>query len=100
MIRFLILILAIQIIIFGCKPDNNDLNEIIDDRFHFSIFKYEVNSIIDLFFERYGLKKTEPEKNQIKKLLIGELYDQEMDYFFDIIFPSPEFNIGSSPKIS
>ena len=57
MIRFLILILAIQIIIFGCKPDNNDLNEIIDDRFHFSIFKYEVNSIIDLFFERYGLKK-------------------------------------------
>ena len=99
MIRFLILILAIQIIIFGCKPDNNDLNEIIDDRFHFSIFKYEVNSIIDLFFERYGLKKTEPKKNQIKKLLIGELYDQEMNYFFDIIFPSPEFNIGSSPKL-
>ena len=27
MIRFLILILAIQIIIFGCKPDNNDLND-------------------------------------------------------------------------
>ena len=66
MIRFLILILAIQIIIFGCKPDNSDLNEIIDDRFHFSIFKYEVNSIIDLFFERYRLKKTEPKKIRLK----------------------------------
>ena len=85
MIRFLILILAIQIIIFGCKPDNSDLNKIIDDRFHFSIFKYEVNLIIDLFFERYRLKKTEPKKNQIKKLLIEELYDQEMDYFYQEI---------------
>ena len=99
MIRFLILILSIQIIIFGCKPDNNNLNEIIDDRFHFSIFKYEVNSILDLFFERYGLKKIEPKKNEIKKLLIRELYDQEMNYFFNIIFPSPEFNVGSSPKL-
>ncbi len=86
-------------IIFGCKPDNNNLNEIIDDRFHFSIFKYEVNSILDLFFERYGLKKIEPKKNEIKKLLIRELYDQEMNYFFNIIFPSPEFNVGSSPKL-
>ena len=98
MTKLLVFILLIQTLFISCQSDNN-LDEIIDKKFQFSIFEYEVNSVIDLFFERYGLRETEPKKNQIRKLLISELYDQEMDYFFDIIFPSPEFNVGSSPKL-
>jgi len=96
--KLLVFILLIQTLFISCQSDNN-LDEIIDKKFQFSIFEYEVNSVMDLFFERYGLRETEPKKNQIRKLLISELYDQEMDYFFDIIFPSPEFNVGSSPKL-
>ena len=98
MTKLLVFILLIQTLFISCQSDNN-LDEIIDKKFQFSIFEYEVNSVMDLFFERYGLRETEPKKNQIRKLLISELYDQEMDYFFDIIFPSPEFNVGSSPKL-
>ena len=98
MTKLLVFILLIQTLFISCQSDNN-LDEIIDKKFQFSIFKYEVNSVMDLFFERYGLRETEPKKNQIRKLFISELYDQEMDYFFDIIFPSPEFNVGSSPKL-
>ena len=98
MTKLLVFILLIQTIFISCLSDNS-LDEIIDKKFQFSIFEYEVNSVMDLFFERYGLRETEPKKNQIRKLFISELYDQEMDYFFDIIFPSPEFNVGSSPKL-
>ena len=98
MTKLLVFILLIQTIFISCQSDNS-LDEIIDKKFQFSIFEYEVNSVMDLFFERYGLRETEPKKNQIRKLFISELYDQEMDYFFDIIFPSPEFNVGSSPKL-
>ena len=86
MTKFLSLILIFQIFFISCQSnDDNNLDDIVDDKFQFSILKYEINSILNLFLERYGFKKPESQNEFVKKLLINELYDQNMDYIFNII---------------
>ena len=100
MTKLLTLTLIFQIFFISCQSnDDSNLNNIVDEKFQFSIFKYELSSILNLFLERYGLKKAESKNEIIKKLFINELYDQNMDYSFNIIFPAPEFTIGNSPKL-
>ena len=100
MTKFLTLILIFQIFFISCQSnDDSNLDDIVDDKFQFSILKYELNSILDLFLERYGFQKPESQSELVKKLLINELYDQNMDYIFNIIFPTPEFTVGNSPKL-
>ena len=86
--------------LFGCQSNkDHELKDYVGNENQFSILKYEVDSIKNLFLERYGFKDPEKEISQIKKLLINELYEQDMDYIFNIIFPTPEFTVGNSPKL-
>ncbi len=86
--------------LIGCQSNqDNRLDDLVSDNFQFNIFKYEINSVINLFLERYGLKETDAEAEEIKKLLMNELYEQNMNYIFNIIFPPPEFTVGNSPKL-
>jgi len=90
----------LQIAIFGCQSNQgSQLKNYVDSKNQFSIFNYEINSIKNLFLERYGFKNPEKEIVEIKKLLMDELYDQNMDYIFNIIFPVPEFTVGNFPKL-
>ncbi|MBA4715472.1 MAG: hypothetical protein ACJ0GV_02715 [Dehalococcoidia bacterium] len=100
MIRFLTLFFLFQLTLFGCQNNNDSqINDLVENKNHFSIFKYEINSIKNLFLERYGFIEADNEVKEIKKLLIDELYNQDMDYIFNIIFPTPEFTVGNSPKL-
>ena len=86
--------------LFGCQSNkDHELKDYVGNENQFSILKYEVDSIKNLFLERYGFKDPGKEIAQIKKLLINELYEQDMDYIFNIIFPTPEFTVGNSPKL-
>ena len=100
MIKFFTLFLLVQIAIFSCQSNqDSQLKNYVDSKNQFSIFNYEINSIKNLFLERYGFKNPEKEIVEIKKLLMDELYEQNMDYIFNIIFPVPEFTVGNSPKL-
>tara|TARA_B100001029_G_C14981061_1_gene406045 strand:- start:61 stop:1056 length:996 start_codon:yes stop_codon:yes gene_type:complete len=86
--------------LFGCQSNkDHELKDYVGNENQFSILKYEIDSIKNLFLERYGFKDPKKEIAQIKKLLINELYEQDMDYIFNIIFPTPEFTVGNSPKL-
>ena len=100
MIRLLTLFIFLNIALFGCQSSKDyELKDYVDNENRFSILKYEINSIKNLFLERYGFKNPEKEIAEIKKLLMSELYEQDMDYVFNIIFPTPEFTVGNSPKL-
>tara|TARA_B100001029_G_C15063773_1_gene461288 strand:+ start:651 stop:1667 length:1017 start_codon:yes stop_codon:yes gene_type:complete len=98
--RLFIFFLIINFSIYSCSLDNEkNLNNFVSGEQKFSIFLYEVNAIFDLFKERYGFSEISEEHKLIKDLLLDEIYDNDLDYFFDIIFPLPEFTVGYSPKL-
>jgi hypothetical protein len=98
--KLFIFIIIINLSIYSCNSENEkDLNNFVLDEQKFSIFSYEVNSIYDLFKSRYGFSKISEEHKLIKKLLLEEIYDNELNFIFGIVFPLPEFTTGHSPKL-
>ena len=67
MIRFLTLFFLFQLTLFGCQNNNDSqINDLVENKNHFSIFKYEINSIKNLFLERYGFMEADNEAEEIK----------------------------------
>ena len=98
--RLFTFLIIINLSIYSCGIENEkNLNNFVSDKQKFSIFLYEVNSIYDLFKERYGFSKISEEHKLIKDLLLDEIYNNDLDYIFDIVFPLPEFTVGYSPKL-
>ena len=98
--KLFIFIIIINLSIYSCNSENEkDLNNFVLDEQKFSIFSYEVNSIYELFKSRYGFSKISEEHKLIKKLLLEEIYDNELNFIFGIVFPLPEFTTGHSPKL-
>ena len=98
--KVLIFFLIINLSIYSCSSENEkDLNNFVSGEQKFSIFSYEVKSIYDLFKSRYGLSKISEEHKLIKELLLEEIYDNNLNFIFGIIFPLPEFTTDYSPKL-
>ncbi len=98
--KLFIFFIIINLSIYSCNSENEkDLNNFVSDEQKFSIFSYEVNSIYDLFKSRYGFSEISEEHELIKKLLLEEIYDNELNFIFGIIFPLPEFTTNHSPKL-
>ena len=97
---FFIFCLIVNFSIFSCNSDNEkNLNNFVLDDQKFSIFSYEIKSIYDLFKLRYGFSEISEEHKQIKNLLLEEIYENDLNFIFRIIFPLPEFTTGYSPKL-
>ena len=97
---FFIFCLIVNFLIFSCNSDNEkNLNNFVLDDQKFSIFSYEIKSIYDLFKLRYGFSEISEEHKQIKNLLLEEIYENDLNFIFRIIFPLPEFTTGYSPKL-
>ena len=97
---FFLFLFLISFFTLSCNSENEkDLNNFVLKEQKFSIASYEIDSIFNLFKERYGFSEIEEEHRLIKRLLLDEIYNNELDFIFDIIFPLPEFTIGYSPKL-
>ena len=72
--RLFTFLIIINLSIYSCGIENEkNLNNFVSDKQKFSIFLYEVNSIYDLFKERYGFSKISEEHKLIKDLLLDEI---------------------------
>ncbi len=76
-----------------------NFNEYVNPDQKFSILQYELRSIYNLTLERFGLKKVDDNKVKIKKIIHERIRDNNLDFYFDVVFPLPEFTLGSSPKL-
>ena len=103
--RRLILLCSLLVISFSgtsCGEDDKsefNFNEYVNPDQKFSILQYELRSIYNLTLERFGLKKVDDNKIKIKKIIHERIRDNDLNFYFDVVFPLPEFTLGSSPKL-
>ncbi|MAU56044.1 MAG: hypothetical protein CL899_03770 [Dehalococcoidia bacterium] len=92
---FLLLFISVTL---GCGGDLEfNFDDFVESDQKFNIISYEIQSVADLFNERFRLKSLDKSKLDLKNTLIDKIYDEELDFFFDIVFPLPEFSLEESP---